>query len=58
MSNPDFLNFLFPLALKGDTVSNILDLTQHFVADAPMKKKKKKIVLPTLRAFLGHLKQK
>ena len=57
MSNPDFLNFLFPLALKGDTVSNILDLTQHFVADAPMKKKKK-IVLPNLRVFLGHLEQK
>ena len=43
---------------SGNPYLKILDLSQLFIADAPMKKKSKNLVLPPRRAFLGHPIQK
>ena len=49
-----------PLLKKssGNPYLKILDFSQLFIADAPMKKKSKNLVLPLRRALLGHPVQK
>ena len=52
--------FFCPLLKKssGNPYLKILDFSQLFIADAPMKKKSKNLVLPPRRALLGHPVQK
>ena len=57
----DPLPVVFNLLLKissGNQYLKILDFSQIFIADAPMKKKSNNLVLPPNRALLGHPVQK
>ena len=57
---PDSPVVFCPLLKKssGNTYLKLLDFSQLYIADAPIKKKSKKLVLPPRKSLLGHPVQK